>query len=94
MLIKCVKRKPISLVGNFSIEVTLSSEAIAIIAIGATILIAVIGGHIAQVRRIGQLPTRDEMNAAIQASEARIIKALVNHRHPEPDGPPVFTEPV
>ena len=75
-------------------EITLSSEAIAIIAIGVVILLAVVGGHIAQVRRTGKLPTRDEMNAAIQASETRIIKALVNHRHPEPDGAPVFTEPV
>ncbi len=34
------------------------------------------------------------IDAAIRASEARIIKALINHRHPEPAGPPVFTEPL
>ena len=75
-------------------EITPSGEAIAIISIGIIILIAVIAGHIAQVCRTSELPTRKEMNAAIQASETRIIKALVNHRHPEPGGPPVFTEPV
>ncbi len=98
-------------------EITLSSEEIAIIAIGVLILIAVVSGHIAQVRRTGKLPTRDEFNAlsgevaalkaevatlptqesidaAIRESEARIIKALINHRHPEPGGAPVFIEPV
>ena len=37
---------------------------------------------------------RDELLGAIRDSEARIIKALVNHRHPQQDGPPIFIEPV
>ena len=37
---------------------------------------------------------RDELLVAIRDSEARIIKALVNHRHPQPEGPPIFIEPV
>ena len=44
--------------------------------------------------RIDALPTQESIDAAIRASEARIIKALINHRHPEPAGPPVFTEPL
>jgi hypothetical protein len=65
------------------------------------VLIAVVTGHIAQVRRTGKLPTREdldstreELHTAIQDSEQRIIKALINHRHHQPDGPPVLTEPV
>jgi sensor domain CHASE-containing protein len=86
-------------------ELTLSSESLAIISIGIVVLIAVVTGHIAQVRRTGKLPTREELHTAIdstreelhtaiQDSEQRIIKALINHRHHQPDGPPVFTEPV
>ena len=44
--------------------------------------------------RIDALPTQESLDAAIRASEARIIKALINHRHPEPSGSPVFTEPL
>ena len=44
--------------------------------------------------RIDALPTQESLDAAIRASEARIIKALINHRHPEPAGAPVFTEPL
>ena len=44
--------------------------------------------------RIDTLPTRESLDADIRASEARIIKALINHRHPEPAGAPVFTEPL
>ena len=109
-------------------EITLSGQLIAtlisVIGIGVVIIIAIVVAHIAQVRRTGKLPTRDEFNAlsgkvsdlevavaainaridtlptqesldaAIRASEARIIKALINHRHPEPAGAPVFTEPL
>ena len=113
-------------------EITLSGQLIAtlvsVIGIGVIIIIAIVVAHIAQVRRTGKLPTRDEFNAlaervsdlevtvatavaalnaridalptqesldaAIRASEARIIKALINHRHPEPAGAPVFTEPL
>ena len=81
--------------------ITLSPEEITIIGFGVTLLIAVITGHIALVRHTSKLPTREEMKAMrkeisdeIKESEARIIKALVNHRHPEDGGPPVFTEPV
>ena len=106
-------------------EITVNTQ---VIGIGVIIIIAIIVAHIAQVRRTGKLPTRDEFNAlsekvsdlevtvatsvaalnaridalptqesldaAIRASEARIIKALINHRHPEPSGAPVFTEPL
>ena len=102
-------------------EITVNTQ---VISIGVIIIIAIIVAHIAQVRRTGKLPTRDEFNAlsekvsdlevavaainaridtlptqesldaAIRASEARIIKALINHRHPEPAGAPVFTEPL
>ena len=44
--------------------------------------------------RIDALPTQESLDAAIRASEARIIKALINHRHPEPSGAPAFTEPL
>ena len=44
--------------------------------------------------RIDALPTQESIDAAIRASEARIIKALINHRYPEPAGAPVFTEPL
>ena len=44
--------------------------------------------------RIDTLLTQESLDAAIRASEARIIKALINHRHPEPAGAPVFTEPL
>ena len=44
--------------------------------------------------RIDALPTQESLDAAIRASEARIIKALINHRHPEPAGAPAFTEPL
>ena len=37
---------------------------------------------------------RDGLLGAIRDSEARIVKAIVNHRHPQPDGPPIFVEPV
>ena len=37
---------------------------------------------------------REDLLAAIRASEARIIKAIMDHRHPTPDAPPVFVEPV
>ena len=130
-------------------EITLSPESVAIIGICVVILLAVVGGFIAQVRYTSRLPTREELHAtrdelrqemaamreefrrdmaamrdelreefrqemammreelrqemaamrnellgAIRDSEARIIKALVNHRHPQPDGPPIFIEPV
>ncbi len=148
-------------------EITLNSNLIAIISIGIVLLIAIVAGHIAQVRRTGKLPTRaelhstrdelreeqhstrdelrveqhstrdelraelhstrdelreemgamreefreemramreefreemramrEELHTAIRDSEARIIKALINHRHPEPAGPPVFIEPI
>ena len=130
-------------------EITLSSESVAIIGICVVILLAVVGGFIAQVRYTSRLPTREELHAtrdelrqemaalreefhremaalreefrrdmaamrdelrdefrqemaamrnellgAIRDSEARIVKALVNHRHPQPDGPPIFIEPV
>ena len=44
--------------------------------------------------RIDTLPTQESLDAAIRASEARIIKALINHRHPEPAGAPAFTDPL
>ena len=44
--------------------------------------------------RIDTLPTQESLDAAIRASEARLIKALINHRHPEPAGAPAFTEPL
>ena len=37
---------------------------------------------------------RDELLTAIRDSETRIINALVNHRHIEPDGAPIFVGPV
>ena len=121
-------------------EITLSNEMIALIGIGVIILIAIITGHVAQVRRIGQHPTREELRSEVQtlrsetqtlrqemqennaqlrqemqennaqlrqemrameermlreirASEDRIITALVSHRHPDPDGDPVFVRP-
>lgn len=37
---------------------------------------------------------RDELLGAIRDSEPRIIKAIVNHRHPQIDGPPIFVEPA
>ena len=141
-------------------EITLNAESVAIIGICVVILLAVVGGFVAQVRYTSKLPTREELHAtrdelrqemqamreefrrdmaamrdelreefrrdmaamrdelrqemhsirddlrqemhamrdellvAIRDSEARIIKALVNHRHPQPDGPPIFIEPV
>ncbi len=36
----------------------------------------------------------DLLQQQVRDSERRIIVALVNHRHPEPAGEPVFTEPV
>ena len=126
-------------------EITLSAESVAIIGICVVILLAVVGGFVAQVRYTSKLPTREELHAtrdelrqeitatrdelrqemaamreefrrdmaavrdelrqemavmrdellgAIRDSEARIIKALVNHRHPQQDGPPIFIEPV
>lgn len=141
-------------------EITLNPESIAIIGICVVILLAVVGGFVAQVRYTSRLPTREELHAtrdelrqemaamreefrrdmaamrdelreefrrematmreefrqemaamreelrqemaamrdellgAIRDSESRIIKALVNHRHPQQDGPPIFIEPV
>ena len=141
-------------------DITISPESVAIIGICVVILLAVVGGFIAQVRYTSRLPTREELHAtrdelrqemavmreefrrdmaamrdelreefrrdmatmrdelrqematmrdelrqemaairnellgAIRDSEARIIKALVNHRHPQTDGPPIFIEPV
>ena len=37
---------------------------------------------------------RQEMRQEIRGSEQRLITALTNHRHPEPTGEPVFTQPV
>ena len=37
---------------------------------------------------------REDLLAAIRESEARIIRALVEHRHPTPDGPPTFAGPI
>ena len=85
--------------------ITLSAELIALIGIGAALLAAIVTGHIAQVRRSGQFATRDEMRAEIRAAEERlrqelqahterIITALTSHRHPDPDGEPVFTRPT
>lgn len=113
--------------------ITLSSEMITLIGIGVIILIAIISGHVAQVRRSGQQPTREELRSEVQtlreelrseaqtlrqemqesnaqlrqemrameerllreirASEDRIITALASHRHPDPDGDPVFVRP-
>ena len=59
------------------------------------VAVAAVNGRIDAVNdRIDALPTQESLDAAIRASEARIIKALINHRHPEPAGPPVFTEPL
>ena len=120
--------------------ITLSNEMITLIGIGVIILIAIISGHVAQVRRSGQHPTREELRSEaqtlrqemqesnaqlrqemqtlrremqennaqlrqemrameerllreIRASEDRIITALASHRHPDPDGDPVFVRP-
>ncbi len=59
------------------------------------VAVAAVNGRIDAVNdRIDALPTQESLDAAIRASEARIIKALIHHRHPEPAGPPVFTEPL
>ena len=59
------------------------------------VAVAAVNGRIDVVNdRIDALPTQESMDAAIRASEARIINALINHRHPEPAGAPVFTEPL
>ena len=59
------------------------------------VAVTAVNGRIDSVNdRIDALPTQESLDAAIRASEARIIKALINHRHPEPAGPPVFTEPL
>lgn len=102
--------------------VTLSNEMITLIGIGVIILIAIVSGHVAQVRWSGQHPTREELRSEVQtlrqemqesntqlrqemrameerllreirASEDRIITALASHRHPDPDGDPVFVRP-
>ena len=120
--------------------ITLSNEMITLIGIGVVILIAIVSGHVAQVRRSGQHPTREELRSEVQtlrqemqtlrqemqennaqlrqemqennaqlrqetrameerllreirASEDRIITALASHRHPDPDGDPVFVRP-
>ena len=133
-------------------EVTLSAESIAVFSVCVVILLALVGGSVAQVRYTSRLATREELHAtrdelrgdmasmreefrrdmasmreefrrdieimrqemhaieerqrqemrvtrdelltAIHDSETRIIKALVNHRHIEPDGAPIFVEPV
>ena len=144
-------------------EVTLSAESIAVFSVCVVILLALVGGFVAQVRYTSRLATREELHAtrdelrgdmtsmreefrrdmasmreefrrdmasmreefrrdieimrqemhaieerqrqemrvmrdelltAIHDSETRIIKALVNHRHIEPDGAPIFVEPV
>lgn len=126
-------------------EVTLSAESIAVFSVCVVILLALVGGFVAQVRYTSKLATREELHetrdelrkemqsmreefrrdmeamrgefrrdmeamrhelrqemhlvrdellTAIHDSEARIIKALVNHRHIEPDGAPIFVEPV
>ena len=145
-------------------EVTLNAESVAVISIGVVILLALVGGFVAQVRYTSKLPTREELHAvrdelrqemqamreefrrdmaamrdelreefrrdmaamrdelrqemaamrdelredfrrdiaaardelltAIRDSETRIINALVNHRHIEPDGAPIFVGPV
>ena len=133
-------------------EVTLSAESIAVFSVCVVILLALVGGFVAQVRYTSRLATREELHAtrdelrgdmasmreefrrdmasmreefrrdieimrqemhaieerqrqemrvmrdelltAIRDSETRIIKALVNHRHIEPDGAPIFVEPV
>ena len=35
-----------------------------------------------------------EIIAEIRRSHRQLMYAIVNHRHPEPGGPPVFTEPA
>ena len=36
---------------------------------------------------------KEELVAEIRRSHQQLIRALVNHRHLEPDGAPIFTEP-
>ena len=52
--------------------ITLSNEVIALLGVGAALLAAIVTGHVAQVRRSGQFPTREEMRAEIRAAEERL----------------------
>lgn len=36
----------------------------------------------------------ERLRQEIHESEQRLIAALVNHRHPQPDGEPAFTQPA
>ena len=44
-------------------EATLSAESIAVISVGVVILLALVGGFIAQVRYTSKLATREELHA-------------------------------
>ena len=37
--------------------------------------------------------SNQDLLAEIRRSHQQVMRALINHRHPEPDGEPVFTEP-
>ena len=56
--------------------ITLSNEVIALLGVGAALLAAIVTGHVAQVRRSGQFPTREEMRAEIRAAEERLRQEM------------------
>ena len=52
--------------------IMLSSEVVALIGVGAVLLVAIVAEHIALVRLMGQFPRREEMRAEIRAAEERL----------------------
>ena len=77
----------------------MSPEMVSIIGVGVGLAVLMFGmfGRLRMDMARMEERLRQEMASLrqeIRGSEQRLITALTNHRHPEPTGEPVFTQPV
>ena len=70
----------------------MSPEMVSIIGVGVGLVVLMFGmfGWL----RMDIARMEERLRQEIRGSEQRLITALTNHRHPEPTGEPVFTQPV
>lgn len=70
----------------------MSPEMVSIIGVGVGLAVLTFGMFGWLRSDMGRMEER--LRREIRESEQRLIAALVNHRHPEPDREPVFTQPA
>ena len=70
----------------------MSPEMVSIIGVGVGLAVLMFGmfGWL----RMDIARMEERLRQEMRGSEQRLITALANHRHPEPTGEPVFTQPV